>query len=130
MHRQILSLFCAGTYPVLTLVNSRTFGLELLSCGLLSSELRELSKIKLRSTIYFENAPQLVIQVLFTALPIQSDGIQMATVLAFVASLLSVLAAVLIDRAEKNNRNEYESTKYFVRLQTPFSRRRLGMMYI
>ena len=50
----MLSLFTAGSYPVLRLVSSRLFGLEFFNCGLLSDELHKLSKIKMRSTIYLE----------------------------------------------------------------------------
>lgn len=50
----IMSLFTAGTYPVLRLVSSRLFGLEFFNSGLLSGDLHKLSKIKIRSTIYFE----------------------------------------------------------------------------
>ena len=59
----ILCVCCAGTYPVLGLTSSRIFGLELLNAGLLSSDLEELSKIKIKSTILMENLPQLGIQL-------------------------------------------------------------------
>ena len=64
----------------------------------------------------FQNAPQLVIQVLFTMLTLE-DGLQLGTVLAFVASGLSVLAAVIIYRAQRDNREEFVASTYFLRFK-------------
>jgi len=109
-----LSLFTSGTYPVLKLVNSRIFGLEIFGAGLLSSELRELSKIKIRCTIFFENIPQLFIQIVFLML----DKVQIETILAMVSSLLSVAAALVIYFGEKDIEDEYKIAKYFLYLST------------
>ena len=71
----------------------------------------------------FQNAPQLVIQVLFTIITLESDGLQLGTVLAFVASGLSVLAAVIIYRAQRDNREQLVVTSYFLSVKLAHSRR-------
>ena len=66
MAKNIYSLshfLCAGTYPVLGLTSSRLFDWTF-DAGLLSSDLHKLSKIKIRSTIFTENVPQLLIDCL------------------------------------------------------------------
>jgi len=109
-----LCLFTSGTYPVLTLVNSSIFGLQIFGAGLMSSELRELSKIKIRCTIFFENIPQIFIQIVFLYL----EQIQIETILAMVSSLLSVAATLLIYFGEKDIEDEYQIAKYFLYLST------------
>ena len=110
-----LSLFSSGTFPVLTLVSSSLFGLKLFSAGLLSSELRELSKIKIRCTIYFENIPQIIIQIIYLQTGPDDQSI---TILAMVASVLSVASTLIIYFGEKDIENEYDVAKYFLRLFT------------
>eukprot|EP01083_Nonionella_stella_P222284 793368_1 len=112
----ILCVFCAGTYPVLGLTSSRIFGLDFFNAGLLSSELHELSKIKIRSTIYLENGPQLIIQIVYSII---TKEFATATILAFVASSLSVIASIIIYQAQKAVSDDYIITKYFIRLFTP-----------
>ena len=107
-------MFCSGTFPVLKLVSSRIFGLSIFETGLLSSELRELSKIKIRCTIYFENIPQLIIQLIY----LQLHGPQIETILAMLASLLSVSATLIVYWGERDLTKEYAITKYFIRLYT------------
>ena len=91
------------------------FGLKLFSAGLLSSELRELSKIKIRCTIYFENIPQIIIQIIYLQ---KGTGDQSITILAMVASVLSVASTLIIYFGEKDIENEYDVAKYFLRLFT------------
>ena len=110
-----LSLFFSGTFHVLTLVSSSIFGLKLFSAGLLSSELRELSKIKIRCTIYFENIPQIIIQIIYLRMDTDDQSI---TILAMMASLLSVASTLIIYFGEKDIANEYTVAKYFLRLFT------------
>eukprot|EP01083_Nonionella_stella_P135023 410728_1 len=111
----LMCVFCAGTYPVITLTSSRIFGLQIFNAGLLSYELHQLSKIKIRSTIYLENSPQLLIQVLYALL---QKELETATILAFVASFLSVVASIIIYQAQKDVSDEYFVSKYFISLRT------------
>ena len=97
---------------MLKLVSSGLFGLDFFGAGLLSSELRKLSKIKIRCTIIFENIPQIIIQIIYLRL----EGFQMVTVLALSASLLSVAATLIIYWGEKDLSNEYIVSKYFIKL--------------
>ena len=107
-------MFCSGTFPVLQLVSSRIFGLYIFESGLLSSELRALTMIKIRCNICFENIPQLLIQIIF----IRLDGVKIETMAAMTASLLSVISTVLVWWVERDLTREYEVTKYFIRLHT------------
>ena len=111
----VLSMFCSGTFPVLNLVSSSIFGLNFFSSGLLSSELRELSKIKIHTTIYFENVPQILIQIIY--LQSGTDDLSV-TILALTASLLSVASTLIIYFGEKNIANQYTVAKYFLRFAT------------
>eukprot|EP01084_Bolivina_argentea_P209957 357524_1 len=57
---------CGGCYPALAVVSSAIFGLDVLNSGLTNHELRELNKIKVVSTIFLENIPQLLIQIVYS----------------------------------------------------------------
>eukprot|EP01083_Nonionella_stella_P191937 709977_1 len=108
----LICILCSGTYPVLVLCNSRIFGMEFFEIGLLRSDLQQLSKIKIRSTIFMENCPQILIQVVYA---INRNELENATVLAFLASSLSVVASVIIYQAQKDIDDETVIAKYFVR---------------
>ena len=110
----LLSIACAGTYPALGLTNSRLFGLDFFNAGLLSSELHELSKIKIRSTIFMENVPQLIIQVIYSYV---IGSLETATILAFIASSLSIIASLVIYYAQKEQHEKFITMKYFLRLE-------------
>eukprot|EP01083_Nonionella_stella_P185690 677691_1 len=101
----------AGCYPALILVSSRIFGLDAFNSGLTKHELNRLSKIKIRSTITMENGPQLIISVIY-AMNTRETGISDATVLSFVASLLSVILAVSSFYANKLGRKDAEIRMY------------------
>ena len=107
-------MFSSGTFPVLTLFSSNIFGLNIFQSGLLSSELRELSKIKIKSTIYMENAPQILIQLFF----LQIDGFQEETLLALIASALSIVSTLMIYYGERDLRSQFDVTTYFIRLRS------------
>ena len=109
----ILCVACAGTYPALGLTNSRLFGLDFFNAGLLSTELHELSKIKIRSTIFLENVPQLIIQVIYSYV---IGSLENATILAFVPSFLSIVAALVIYNAQKEQHQKFHTTKYSLEL--------------
>ena len=108
----LLCVVCAGTYPVLGLTSSRLFGLEFFNAGLMSDDLHKLSKIKIRSTIFMENVPQLLIQILYT---IAIGHAENATILAFIASSLSVIASIVIYKAQKEQNEESVISKYYIR---------------
>ena len=108
----LLCVLCAGTYPILGLISSRLFGLDFFNAGLMSSDLHQLSKIKIRSTIFMENLPQLLIQIIYTAVIGEAEN---ATILAFIASSLSVIASVVIYQAQKEQNEDIIVTKYYIR---------------
>ena len=108
----LLCVACAGTYPVLGLTSSHLFGLDFFDSGSLSTDWNKLSKIKIRSTIFMANVPQLLIQILYTAINGYPEN---ATVLAFIALSLSIIASVVIYKAQKESNDEVEITKYYLR---------------
>eukprot|EP01084_Bolivina_argentea_P301774 520717_1 len=110
----LLCVASAGTYPVLSLSSSRLFGLDFFNAGLMSSDLHKLQKIKIRSSITLENAPQLVIQVIYS---IVIGRLENATILAFVASSLSIIASVVVYTAQKDQMaiDEFIISKYYIR---------------
>eukprot|EP01083_Nonionella_stella_P298711 1013867_1 len=108
----LICILCSGTYPVLILCNSQIFDLDFFELGLLRSDLQELSKIKIRSTIFMENCPQLVIQVVYA---INRNKLENATILAFFASLLSVVASLIIYQAQRDQAEGTVNAKYFIR---------------
>ena len=109
-----LSIFCSGTFPVLKLVSSNIFGLSIFESGLLSAELRELSKIKIRCTIMLENVPQIIVQGIW----IYINGLQDETLLALTASSLSIVATLLIFWGERQLDAHYVVSTYFIALRT------------
>eukprot|EP01084_Bolivina_argentea_P301772 520705_1 len=94
----LLCVASAGTYPVLSLSSSRLFGLDFFNAGLMSSDLHKLQKIKIRSSITLENAPQLVIQSLFLVQIGQFDDI---TVLSMIFSTISIIVTIASMITEK-----------------------------
>eukprot|EP01084_Bolivina_argentea_P305583 527913_1 len=89
-----------GAYPALSVVSSNIFGHKLFSAGLTKLEINKLSKIKMWSTVVFENVPQLSMQILY-AFAIRDTTT--ALLIAFVASALSILASIIsycIDRTQ------------------------------
>ena len=108
----ILICIIAGTYPALGLINSRFFGLDFFNAGLLTSDMHNLSKIKIKSTIFLENIPQLFIQVVYTI----AIGEPVHYNLAFIASSLSIIASVVIYQAEKEQIEEVVITKQILKL--------------
>eukprot|EP01083_Nonionella_stella_P109777 320471_1 len=107
----LLCLVCGGTYPVILLSSSCLFGLAIFDAGLMSFDLYELSKIKIRSTVFMENVPQLCLQVLYSFI---TSDLENATVLSFVASSLSVIASVVVYKARKVQNVKVEITKYWL----------------
>eukprot|EP01083_Nonionella_stella_P019334 53772_1 len=108
----VLCIACAGTYPVLLLCSSRIFALDFFNMGLLSIDLHELSKIKIRSTIFMENCPQLLIQIVYS---IVISDVADATYLAFVASSLSIVSSMVVYQAHKDQEAQVIITKYYIR---------------
>ena len=88
-----LVIISGGSFPVLCLVSSNIFGLEFFTTGLTKIDLNKLTKIKVFSTIFLENCPQLAIQVYYSVL--KNNYTDSDILLAFSASLLSVIATVL-----------------------------------
>eukprot|EP01083_Nonionella_stella_P139707 426756_1 len=108
----VISFMCSGTYPALLLVSSRIYGVDFFNTGLLHSELHELSKIKIKSTVLMENAPQLLIQIVYS---FTIGEIESGTLLAFVASSLSVAASLIIYQAQKDLLSQGHMNKYFIK---------------
>eukprot|EP01083_Nonionella_stella_P258859 884262_1 len=104
----VLLVVCTGgCFPALSLVSSRIFGLEAFNCGLTKYELNKLSKIKIRSTITLENGPQLVLQIIYAAYVNSVDG---AMIMAFTASLLSVVATLAAYHAQSSSDKSKNNT--------------------
>eukprot|EP01083_Nonionella_stella_P015982 44691_1 len=98
----LIVVFTGGCFPSLSLVASRCFALDIFNCGLTVFELNQLSKIKIRSTITLENGPQLIIQVIYSVL---IRNLSTSIVLAFNASLLSIIATVAVYYAQTKAQN-------------------------
>eukprot|EP01083_Nonionella_stella_P011038 31383_1 len=108
----LLVVVTGGCFPSLSLVSSRIFALETLNSGLTNYELSRLIKIKVRSTITLENGPQLVTQIVYTIL--SGGKPSSATILAFAASLLSIIATLATFYAEStvNKSDDITAVQY------------------
>eukprot|EP01083_Nonionella_stella_P183018 660197_1 len=84
------------------MVSSGVFGLKQVNSGLTSHELKTMNKIKLIGTIWLENIPQLMIQVVYAN---ASGEISANTAFSFLASVLSILVAVTSYLIEKTDEN-------------------------
>eukprot|EP01083_Nonionella_stella_P272095 922425_1 len=102
----LIVVFTGGCFPGLSLVASRCFALDIFNCGLTVFELNQLSKIKIRSTITLENGPQLIIQIIYSVL---IHNLSTSVVLAFTASLLSIIATVAVYYAQTKAQNSEDS---------------------
>ena len=80
-----------GSFAALMLINSNIFGLTLFGCGLTHYELKKLTKIKIYSSVLLENIPQIIFQGLYAG----TAGVTNSVIFASLASVLSVMAAVL-----------------------------------
>eukprot|EP01083_Nonionella_stella_P214049 771504_1 len=87
-----LVIFSGGAYPVLALMSSRIFALEIFDCGLTRYELMRLSKLKIFGTVVLENLPQMCLQLMYIS---YSGTPSQNTILSSVASFLSILGACL-----------------------------------
>eukprot|EP01083_Nonionella_stella_P145094 453992_1 len=97
-----LMILCGGCFPALTMVSSGVFGLKQLNSGLTLHELRQMNRIKMIGTIWLENVPQLMIQIMYAN---AIGNISLNTAFSFVASTLSILVVVtsyLIERTDEN----------------------------
>ena len=109
-------IMSGGCYPSLQLVSSRIFNLDLFNSGLTQSELKQLLQIKIKSTIYMEDIPQLIIQILYAVLTTKTaSNLSLAVFLAFVGSILSILMAVASYIANKENDKNDEYVSYMIR---------------
>eukprot|EP01084_Bolivina_argentea_P157825 275013_1 len=88
----VLVCLSGGAYTALTVVSSNIFGLNMFSTGMTKYKIRSLSSLKLKYNVIFENLPQLLIQILYC---FAIHDISNNTILAFTASLISVISEVL-----------------------------------
>eukprot|EP01083_Nonionella_stella_P087767 244300_1 len=86
-----LIVMSGGMYPSLLICSSRLFNLELLDAGLSKHELYQLSKIRMRSTVLWEDFPNLGIQIIYAHF---TSVISSDVFMAFIASSLSIILAV------------------------------------
>eukprot|EP01083_Nonionella_stella_P204809 746343_1 len=98
-----LVVVSGGCYPSLLVVTSRIFNLDLLNSGLSKHELYQLSKIKLKSTVFTEDIPQLFIQILYASL---TTTISSSVFMAFIASFFSIIMAVATFFANRTSRKK------------------------
>eukprot|EP01084_Bolivina_argentea_P022927 42645_1 len=105
-------VFTGGCYAALALVSSNAFGLKVLSSGLTLYELKSLTNIKIFGSVVLENVPQLMLQLLYAS----ERGITQSVAIAFVASMLSVVATLLGYLIERNG-NEVKHVEYYLTIQ-------------
>ena len=90
-------LFCClvvlsgGVYPSLTLISSRLFGLSIFDSGLNQMELALLKKLQVTHSVILENAPQLLLQIIYI---IDRQSIDAAVLFALISSFFSVIVVV------------------------------------
>eukprot|EP01083_Nonionella_stella_P148291 469129_1 len=111
-----LIVISGGCYNALLVVSCGMFGLNKFSSGLTQHELNALTKIKIRSTIWFENAPQIVIQIVYTIA--RGGDINDAVVFAFIGSMLSVVMTLASYYAQKNVNKDANVMSYYLRFDT------------
>ena len=113
-------VFTGGAFPALQFVSSKAFGLDKLSSGLTKYELRQMASLKIYSSVLLENCPQLIFQILYayTTSVYEGDEVTSTVKFAFLASLLSVISAILtycINRDD--NKIEMEVVQYRLALE-------------
>eukprot|EP01083_Nonionella_stella_P216335 777780_1 len=109
----LLVVLTGGCYPALSLVSSNIFGLNITSSGLTLHELKQMSNIKIYFTIFLENIPQLICQVLYCY---ASQQISEAVKVAFFASALSVTASTLVFLIDRDT-HDMIVVEYFLSTQ-------------
>eukprot|EP01084_Bolivina_argentea_P279189 477283_1 len=62
----LLIACCGGCFPSLVLLSSGIFGHDAVCSGLMGYEVRKMSKIKIISTIFLQNIPQIFIQCFYS----------------------------------------------------------------
>eukprot|EP01083_Nonionella_stella_P164800 546600_1 len=109
----LLVVLTGGCYPALSLVSSNIFGLNITSSALTLHELKQMSNIKIYFTIFLENIPQLICQVLYCY---ASQQISEAVKVAFFASALSVTASTLVFLIDRDT-HDMIVVEYFLSTQ-------------
>ena len=113
-------VFTGGAFPALQFVSSNAFGLDKLSSGLTKYELRQMSSLKIYTSVLLENCPQLIFQILYayTTSVHEGDEVTSTVKFAFLATLLSAISAILtyfINRDD--NKIEMEVVQYRLALE-------------
>eukprot|EP01083_Nonionella_stella_P070144 187521_1 len=108
----LLVVFSGSAYPVLALLSSRIFALDLFNCGLTLYEMRQLSKLKIFGSVLLENVPQCIFQVFYT---FYSGSPSKNTYLSFASSFLSIVTAVLTHFIDSKS-SECYVTRYDLQL--------------
>eukprot|EP01083_Nonionella_stella_P092101 257700_1 len=95
----LLVSLSGSCFTALQVVSSGIFGIDHLNSGLTRYEVRQLSKLRIIGTVCLENAPQLAIQIIYSAI---LGTISDSTYLSFFASSISVISAILSYLIEKD----------------------------
>eukprot|EP01083_Nonionella_stella_P077359 211194_1 len=93
------------------MVSSRMFGLDIFNSGLTKNDLNKLTMIKIKSTICFENIPQLIVQIVYS---VQIEDITTPTFLAFFGSVLSIILSTSSYYAQSLHRKDADIESYYV----------------
>ena len=133
-------VFTGGCYPALALVSSHCFGLNLFSSGVTKYELKKMMRIKIFNSVVLENVPQvwtslqfmhldytlnthvwlsLLSQLFFQALYASQGEVTSTVMFASTASLLSVIASILMWRIDRGQANDDDLVvvQYYLNLE-------------
>ena len=106
--------FSGGCYPALSLVSSNLFGIKLLNSGLSTFELEALSEIRVISTVFSENMPQLLVQILYC----YSIGtVTQNTYLAACTSVASIAGSLLNYCINKDTEGQAQDVFFYWRVK-------------
>jgi len=110
-----LVVFCGGCYPALLVASSHLFGISFFESGLSKFELTTLSNIRVVTTVFTENVPQLFVQIAFT----YSIGFELTqnTLLAFSTSLLSIIASILSFYMNRDKQGQAKDVYYYLEIK-------------
>ena len=111
----ILVILSGGCHQSLSLISSRIFGLNIFSCKLSKYELGKLLKIKLFTTLFLQNIPQICIQCIYD---LRNETISQTVVIAFISSMLSIVTILIGYLRKPNKKDDNESNGVVIRIDS------------
>ena len=90
----MFAILCGSSFAAVDICNSNVFHLSIFNMGLNKRQKAIFKNQRILSIVFFENIPQVVLQIAYSILTGQSSSISVITILAMIFSVLSIILSV------------------------------------